>query len=181
MRRNKFGWIVALVVSALLVGVDQLLKIWAVRSLQPVGSMDLIKFGDLDILGLHYLENDGAVFSSFSGMRWVLVGSTSIMIAFCIYYLIRHAMHSKLLISGLTLVIAGGIGNLIDRLFRGGLVVDYLEVRLFRFAVFNFADCCVVIGVALLALYFFLPEKKHDAAPKSKDPENKETGDSIDA
>lgn len=154
----------------LLTGIDQLLKYWAIQELQPVGTMPFLRIGDVEILGLRYLENDGAVFSSFSGMRWLLTGVTSILMIVCIFWLVRNYRKSKLMTVSLTLIIAGGIGNLIDRLFRGGLVVDYLDIKLFRFAVFNFADCCVVVGVILFAIYFLWLEprieKRNNAAKK---------------
>lgn len=59
----------------------------------------------------------------------------------------------------MTLIVSGGIGNIIDRIFRGGLVVDYLDVQLFDFAVFNFADCCVTIGAVLLLIYIIFFDK----------------------
>ena len=54
------------------------------------------------------------------------------------------------------------IGNMIDRIFRGGLVVDYLDVQLFEFAVFNFADCFVTVGTIVLMIYiiFFMDKDK---------------------
>lgn len=143
-----------------LTGIDQWIKYLCITRLKPIGSHRFLALGDLEILRLTFLQNDGAVFSSFSGRRWLLVGITSVMMIVCIYGLIRYAQTSRLLKWSLVLIIGGGIGNLIDRLFRGGLVVDYLEVKLFRFAVFNFADSCVVIGVILFALYFFLIEPK---------------------
>lgn len=146
--------IVAFIGIVLIVIVDQLLKYWAVQVLQPMGTMHFLHIGDIQILDLTYLENSGAVFSSFSGMRWFLIAITAILMVFCMYWLIRHGKSSKLLMTSLSLIIGGGIGNLIDRLFRGGLVVDYLEIKLFHFAVFNFADCCVVVGVILFAIYF---------------------------
>lgn len=147
---------------ALLITADQALKYWAVHVLRARESMDFLRIGSLDILGLRYLENTGAAFGSFAGMRWVLIGVTAVLCGVCIVLLHRHAKDSRLLQVSLTLIIAGGIGNMIDRLFRGGAVVDYLEVRLFRFAIFNFADCCVVIGVAILLIYlvFFSDRKK---------------------
>lgn len=172
--------IAAFIGIVLLTVLDQLIKYWAVQELRPVETMPFLQIGDQEILRFRFLENDGAVFSSFSGMRWVLVCCTSVMIVICLYYLIRHYHDSRLLTAGLTLVIAGGIGNLIDRLFRGGLVVDYIEVRLFHFAVFNFADCCVVIGVLLLVVYFFLPEFKRNSGKKHETEEGK-TGESTNA
>lgn len=152
--------IAAIIGIVLLVGADQLIKWWAVTELQPVGTKPFLHIGDLKILDLTYLENDGAVFSSFSGMRWFLVAVTAVMILACTYWLFRNRRHSKFLTLCLTLIIAGGIGNLIDRLFRSGRVVDYLNVKLFHFAVFNFADCCVVIGVILFACYLFFLEPR---------------------
>lgn len=142
---------------------DQLIKIWAVNNLKGQESMEFIKFGDTEILNLTYLENDGAVFGSFSGMRWVLVAVTAILMAFCIFYMIKNRKE-KLLVICMTLIVSGGMGNIIDRLFRGGVVVDYLDVQLFDFAIFNFADCCVTIGAALLLLYvlFFDKSDKKD-------------------
>jgi signal peptidase II len=152
----------------LLAGADQLIKYWAVTQLQPVGEKPFLHFGDFQILGFRYLENDGAVFSSFSGMRWLLIVFTSLMMVVCLIYLIREYRKSKLLTASLTLIIGGGIGNLIDRIFRDGLVVDYLDVKLFHFAVFNFADCCVVVGVVLLAWYLLFGERRQKPAEKQE-------------
>lgn len=145
--------IFSLIAAAVLVAIDQIVKFWAVGSLQDMGSIPFLHFGDLEILDLTYLENSGAVFGSFAGMRALLIGITSVMLIACIWGIIRYGKTSKLLNTSLVLVLAGGIGNLIDRIFRGGLVVDYIEVKLFDFAIFNFADCCVVIGVCLFILY----------------------------
>ena len=159
--------IAALIGIILLTAADQLIKYWVVQDLKPVGSVPFLHIGDHKILDLTYLENNGAVFSSFAGMRWLLVGTTVILMAFCAYWLVRHGKKSKLLTVSLTLILSGGLGNLIDRLFRGGLVVDYLEVKLFHFAVFNFADCCVVLGVVLFAIYFLFVEPKLNSKAKA--------------
>lgn len=150
--------IIAFTAIAVLTGADQLIKYWAVENLQGQPSRDFIKVGKTKILNLTYLENDGAVFGSFSGMRWVLLGVTSVLIIFCVYYLIKHKKEILTVIST-TLIISGGLGNIIDRLFRGGLVVDYLDVQLFDFAIFNFADCCVVVGVVLLLIQILFFDK----------------------
>lgn len=145
--------IFSLIAAAILVLIDQVIKLWAVGVLQDKGSIPFLHFGDFEILDLTYLENSGAVFGSFAGMRALLIGITSVMLIACLWGLIRYGKTSKLLNTSLVLVLAGGIGNLIDRVFRGGLVVDYIEVKLFDFTIFNFADCCVVIGVCLFILY----------------------------
>ena len=99
---------------AALVGIDQLIKLWAVQALQPVGAMPFIP----------------------------------------------HVV-------ALVLVRGGGIGNLIDRVLNG-VVVDYINLLFMRFAVFNFADICVCVGVALWVLVIFLDEVHADDAAKEQ-------------
>lgn len=159
--------IFSLIAAAVLIGADQLIKFWAVEVLQDKESISFLHIGDFKIMDLTYLENSGAVFGSFAGMRWLLVGITSVMLIVCLWGIIRYGNHSKLLNVSLTLIFAGGIGNLIDRIFRGGLVIDYLEVKLFDFAIFNFADCCVVIGIVLFIFYvLFSGEKNYESKTK---------------
>jgi signal peptidase II len=150
--------IVAFAAIIILTLGDQLIKIWAVDNLKGQESMDFFNIGDTDILNLTYLENDGAVFGSFAGMRWVLVAVTALLMAFCIFYMVKNRTE-KMLVLSLTLIVSGGLGNIIDRIFRGGIVVDYLDVQLFDFAIFNFADCCVTIGAALLFIYVLFFDK----------------------
>lgn len=142
-------------------GVDQIIKFWAVENLKGSSSREFLKIGELDIMHLTYLENDGAIFGSFSGMRWILVVVTAALMAFCIFYMIKHRKE-KFLVFCLTLIVSGGLGNIIDRLFRGGVVVDYLDLQLFNFAIFNFADCCVTIGAVMLLIYVLFFEKSEN-------------------
>jgi signal peptidase II len=71
------------------------------------------------------------------------------------------------MVISLDLVIAGGIGNLIDRIFNNGLVIDYFDVKLFNFAIFNFADCCVTIGIALAIIYIIFVDGRKEKAEKN--------------
>lgn len=140
------------IMIGLLVVADQLVKNWAVEVLQPVGNMDFIHFGDFKILDLTYLENRGAIFGSMAGQRWFLVGFTSLVIIAGIIFMFATIKRSKLLNIAVGLFIAGGIGNLIDRI-RLGYVVDMFEVKLFDFAIFNVADICVTVAFVLLVIY----------------------------
>ena len=71
--------------------------------------------------------------------------------------------YEALISAALVLVLGGGIGNLIDRVLNGE-VVDYINLLFMRFAVFNFADICVCVGVALWVLVIFLEELHEDSA-----------------
>ena len=151
-----------------LVSADQLIKIWAIENLKGAEPIQFIKIGNTEILNLNYLENNGAVFGSFSGMRYMLIGVTAVMIVVCTCIMVKNCKKSKFLSVSLALVISGGLGNIIDRIFRNGKVVDYFEIRLFDFAIFNLADCCVVIGVILLMIYVLFLEGRKEKAMVGK-------------
>ncbi|SEH46077.1 signal peptidase II [Ruminococcus flavefaciens] len=159
--------ILLVLMAAALVGADQLVKYWAIHELKPVGTKEFIHFGDFKIIDLTYLENDGAIFGSMSGQRWFLVGFTSLVVIGGIILLFKVFRRSKLLNIALTLFIAGGIGNLIDR-FRFSYVVDMFEVKLFHFAIFNVADICVTVAFVLLLIYGIFIDPKIEKAKKAE-------------
>lgn len=149
--------IIALIAALILIGVDQAIKLWAVNTLTAVDTIPLIQ----DVLHLTYVENRGAAFSMLQGQTWFLVGITAVVAIAAIAVLLSGRVKDKMAIWSIALIIAGGVGNLIDRIGRG-FVVDYIDFRLIHFPVFNFADCCVVVGTILLAFYIlFWEEKKH--------------------
>ncbi len=164
--------ILAIIVGVLLVVIDQVLKAWAYTSLSTVGSISVIP----EFFSLTYVENSGAAWGMFKGATWFLVSMPIIVIVLAILYLIYKKVNHGPLLWAATLIISGGVGNLVDRvnLFsREALlssadrfVVDYIQVHLFNFPVFNFADCCVTIGAVLLFLYVLFSddfkEKKSD-------------------
>ena len=154
------GLILSFFAIVLLVAADQGIKIWAITVLQEKGTMPFLHIGNWKLFDLTYLENSGAVFGSFSGQRYLLIGVTSVLILVCLAALIRYWKESKWLTVCLILMISGGIGNLIDRIFRHGHVVDYLDFQLFDFAIFNFADCCVVVGIVMFLIDMLFLEKK---------------------
>ncbi len=140
--------IVTLILSALLVGVDRLIKNWAAASLKPVGSIDLIP----DVLSLHYHENFGAAFGILQQKRFFLVVVTAAVLLILAGAILLKKVRGPLLLTSLGLIIAGGAGNLVDRV-RLGYVIDYIYFEPINFPIFNFADCCVVCGTVLLAVY----------------------------
>lgn len=87
----------------------------------------------------------------------------------------RKFFDSKILHWSIVLITAGGIGNLIDRIFRG-YVIDYFEFTFFKFPVFNFADCLVTVGAAVAIVYLvydiIVTAKKEKAEKAAKEKEN---------
>ena len=157
---------IALAVAALLVGIDQVIK-FIVDKHMAVGDSIAVWDG---VLHWTYLRNEGAAFGIWQNQRWILVGLTSVLVIAGIVLLTLKKIKSTFLIWSCSLIVAGGLGNLIDRVFRH-FVIDYVEVRLIHFAIFNFADCCVVIGTGMLIGYLLFGEfikKKREA--KHADP-----------
>ncbi|MBD5142890.1 MAG: signal peptidase II [Ruminococcus sp.] len=157
--------ILALVLIFAIAGVDQLIKSYILENFSLYQEKDFLKIGGLDIMHLKYIENDGSAFSSFSGQRVLLLVVTTVGMIVCSYLLVKYGKKNKLLYSSFIMILGGALGNMIDRIFHGGLVVDYLDLQLFQFAVFNFADCFVTVGTVLLMIYilFFMDkENKND-------------------
>ena len=142
-----------LAAAAALIGIDQAIKLWAVNVLQPVGSMPLIPH----VVELRFVLNQGMAFSLLSGKQLFLIIATSIALILVAYMLFFRSRGKYLQQAAMLLVLGGGIGNLIDRVINGE-VVDYINLLFMRFAVFNFADICVCVGVALWVLEIFLEE-----------------------
>lgn len=153
--------IFALIAIALLVICDQFIKSWCVENLVLHESVDFIKIGDTKIFDLTLHYNTGAIFGSMAGKRIFLITVVVIITAVCSYILVKYRNHSKILFSSMILMIAGGIGNLIDRVFNDGKVIDMFDFQLFNFAIFNFADICVTIGAFLFLIYAILIDAKN--------------------
>lgn len=144
-----------IVVGIILTVADQLIKLWALSSLEPVGSITIIE----NIFSLTYVENRGAAWGMMAGAKWYLIIMPIVIIVAAIAYLIIKKLSDPLLLWSVMLIVSGGLGNLIDRIFRG-FVVDYLHATFIDFPVFNLADCCITIGAGLLILYVILSEIK---------------------
>ena len=148
--------------AAVLVVIDQLIKHWATAALLPVGNMDVLP----GIVELRYCLNDGMAFSMLAGKQTLLIGMTSVMLVVVAAMLFTRKMPVWERIS-LTLILGGGVGNLIDRVLNG-VVVDYINVQFMHFAIFNFADICVCVGVGLLMLVVLLDSFKKEETAKQK-------------
>lgn len=148
--------ILSLIFVALGVGADQVVKYLVIQNLKPDGTLSLIP-GLLDIT---YVENTGVAFGMLPGYLWIMVAVTSVFILIMLGVLIFYRKHTALSRLSMILIIAGGIGNLIDRLVLG-YVVDYIQVSFFP-PVFNLADCFVVVGVILLLVYVIFCTGKDD-------------------
>ncbi len=138
---------IVLGLSFLVIIIDYVIKLIVINNLKPISSIEVIP----GFFSLTYVENKGAAFGMLSNARWVFILFTILVIVFLIIFLFKKKPTSKLLNLALVLIIGGGFGNLIDRIFYG-YVVDYLSVKFFP-PVCNFADYCVTVGAFILVVY----------------------------
>ncbi|MBQ7038305.1 MAG: signal peptidase II [Clostridia bacterium] len=156
-----------LAITAALVSLDQLTKWLAVLSLKNAETITIIP----KVLGLTYVENTGAAFGILQGQRWLFLILTGAVMAAILWLLLFGSFRKHLIFNiSATLIVAGGIGNFIDRSIHG-YVVDFIEVLFFEFPVFNVADCYVVIGSVLLLVFFLFiyDDKKVPIASKTEE------------
>ena len=139
-------------VAAALIAVDQITKYLVRANMQPGDRIPVIG----EWMSIYYVQNTGTAFSMFRGNQFVTVFLTSALIILCIVFVIKEtASGQKLLPLLFTIVAAGGISNMIDRLALG-YVTDMISCG--SFAVFNVADIgvtcgCIAAMLALLLLY----------------------------
>lgn len=166
-----------LMYTAVIIGgilLDQLTKVLAEVFLKSNGTFPIIK----NALHLTYVENRGAAFGMLADSRWLfMVVSTVAILAFGAYLYLGHA-ESTLSAVALAMMTSGGIGNMIDRIFRG-YVIDFIDFRLINFAVFNGADSLVCVGAGLLILSLLLGLRTDNGnrGNSGKDESNNGTGD----
>lgn len=163
MKKNGIyvGLIVALAV------LDQVTKAVVARSVELYRSVPVIP-GFFNITRIH---NKGAIFGFFSSsgklpVYLLLTGASFCALGFVVYYFIKTPASDIFTKLSLSLILAGALGNLIDRLFRG-YVIDYLDFYIKRehFPFFNVADSCITVGALLLMITFF--RRKPECSPSS--------------
>ena len=145
------SYILAVLVGVIVLVADQYTKTLVAANFDLGQST---KFID-GILDFTYIHNTGGAWGMLSGYTWLLVSVTLVIMLVCIALLMRYGVQNKIIFWALILVLSGGIGNMIDRIFRGGEVIDFLHFAFWRdFPVFNIADIAIVIGAGLLMFYF---------------------------
>lgn len=172
--------------AIILVGIilDQLTKFLVTKYMTLYQSIPLIK----GFLHITYTTNDGAAFGMMDGQRWVfIVVSTLAIVAFLAYLYLGHADNMLYAIS-LSMVISGGIGNMIDRLGFGfyvnpntglGEVVDFIDFCGIWDAIFNGADSFVCVGAGMLILALVIDLKKEYELEKAKKAAAAEVTESV--
>ena len=151
-----------LFVSAILVLADQVSKTIVVKTMSLYESIPVIQ----NFFHFTYITNDGMAFGINFPFGYYIFTSVSILLTlFLFWYLWSVRTHSIVIRLGISFIIAGAIGNLIDRIFLGA-VIDFLDFMIgnFHWYVFNLADSYVTVGMALVLIDSIILEKKRESA-----------------
>ncbi len=151
----------ALLLSAVLAVADQLIKLLVKARLAPIGDISLLD----GVLHLTYVENRGMAFGMMQGQKWLLIWVTALVLLVLIAGIMMGKIRKPATLFTTAVIIGGGVGNLIDRVYRG-YVIDYIDFRIINFAVFNFADICVTCGTAVLLVILFVEMLREGKNPE---------------
>ena len=145
-----------IIITFLILAIDQLIKLYIINNLYNNSKIIINGF-----LNLTYVENTGGAYgignnsiTFYTLINAIVIGILAIFIQFK-----KEKVSIPVLIS-MSLIMSGGLGNLIDRVFRG-YVVDYIDINpLFKYPVFNFADICIVLGVIYITFSIIINKEK---------------------
>ena len=158
MRRNTcVNILITTVIAAAAVILDQLSKLWVLRSFELGESREVLS----GILNWTYIQNKGAALGMLSEHRWVFMILSAVLIAAILLFIVFSKDITRPLVVVLAMILGGGIGNMIDR-FAYGYVIDFIDVKFLPFWkwIFNVADIFVTVGAVLLAAVYILTELK---------------------
>ena len=159
--KKKSNIILSIVLVIVLLGIDLLLKYLVSTYLTTVNIID-------NFFSLTYVLNDGAAFSLFASRIYLLILIAIICLFFIIYEL-KNNLDDRVLSIGYSLVLAGLLGNFLDRLIDG-YIIDYLSFKIlgYNYPVFNLADILIVVGIIIVIIKEILKErgKKDDIRSK---------------
>lgn len=142
--------------AAVIAVADQITKLLVVQNIPLWGHADAIP----GLFSLTYVQNTGAAWSTFQGARWLFVAIFAVLTVLVILEYFKKPMpFSKFERWCIAAIYGGGLGNIIDRIFRG-FVVDMIHLDFMNFPVFNVADCFITCGCILLMVHLFLCNKE---------------------
>lgn len=158
-KKSKLMLFVDLFLMLVLLAFDQYTKHMAIMHLKDQPAIVLIE----DVLELRYLGNPGSAFGMLMNQKFFILFVGFVFMAVILFFLFKLPREKKYIIVHIALsaIIAGGLGNMIDR-FRFDYVVDFISFVLINFPIFNVADCYIVIFTILLFLLFVFVYKESD-------------------
>ena len=140
--------IISLFAIIILLGIDQLIKYYVDIYLKDSAPFVAIE----KILQFNYVPNDGGPLGLFEGKTKLMTVLAIVCVVVMLVVIFSGLIKNRIDYWCCLLMIAGGLGNIIDRVFRG-YVIDYIEVLFIDFYIFNFADCLITCSAFFLIFY----------------------------
>lgn len=140
-----------ILITVILTAFDQFTKYFAVLHLKGKPGVSLVP----GVFELSYLENTGAAWGMFGGMKWLFLILTAVVAILIVYSWIKAPYTGTYTAFRIlsSILAAGAIGNALDRVFRG-FVVDFFYLSLIDFPVFNVADCFICVPLILILIIY---------------------------
>ena len=148
-----------------IIGLDQLTKWLTVINLEEYETIPIWE----NVFHFTFYKNDGAAFGILDGpnQRWIFMVFSTVAIIGLLVYLFAFRPQSRYVQITLAMIVGGGIGNMIDRILLG-YVIDFIDVRLIHFAIFNVADSFITVGAFMLMGYLIWDMIREYKAEKAK-------------
>lgn len=160
MKKINKSFILGIILIIVLTALDQLSKLWVINNLKGKDAIVLIP----GVFEFRYHGNTGAMFSTLLGQRtfFLIITPVILILVLICFYKFTKANKYKALQIIMTFLCAGAIGNYIDRLFNGGVVIDFLYFSLINFPIFNVADCYITVSMFFLLVLTIFIYKEDD-------------------
>ena len=167
-KKNTLFYFLSALLAVAAVALDQWTKYLTIRRFPTPGLAENYAPGIKGIFHITHIANDGGAWGSFGGHTWLFLLVMVLFIVLSVFAIWKKWLSKKLEWICLAAIMGGGIGNVIDRIFRDGKVTDMICLDFINFPVFNVADCFITCGSIALMIYvlFFDREKKKE--PKAE-------------
>ncbi len=179
--KSRSGRLLYLIISAAIavfvIAADRITKALAVKYLYDIDTYPVID----GVFHFTYAENTGAAFGMMKDSRWLFMLLSSAAIIIIAVWLIKYGGQDLFMSVCLSMILGGGVGNMIDRIAYG-YVVDFVDVRLINFAIFNVADSFVTVGAFLMIIYLIRElitesKQKKESGADTKGEDNSNAGE----
>ena len=157
---------ISLILVVLLVSIDQAFKYFVISKIALDNTYYTFRISDHDLISITHVRNNGAAWSILEGKTVLLTVVAVVAIILVLYLIASGHFKLRLEVVMLSLIMAGGIGNLIDRI-KYKEVIDYIRTDFIDFPVFNFADICVVVGAIGFCIAYLIIESVSNQKKRS--------------
>ncbi len=145
-----------IIISVLVLIADFVSKIVVSQNMNIGESIKLID----GVFSLTYIRNKGMAWGMLQNQRWIFIAVTILIVGAIVYYAVKNRDIHYSAKLGMSMIVAGALGNLIDRIFYKNGVIDFFHAEFIDFPIFNIADISVCIGAALIMIYVIFFERK---------------------